>query len=246
MYRLECLELFGIDLTRPRGFKVINGVTIFRVNEKINTGTIYRMTLESRDKDCLILFPIFDITMLHNIKTQNMVYAELKAALDLDSSTDMGLKMINEKFMIQRTLNSNPENVTIEFDSVKYVKMITKDNMGNYFNADSVFIWKVPILQNWYSANLPKYYKEKYNECIGVNVIKKGHPSAMIKILLTEEGKKKEKEYMKVLFKSIHYSDTVLDYKKNKREAYKKLKFRSIFHRKKYDTIIDYTDMKLE
>lgn len=234
MYRFECSELFGIDLTKPKGFKVVDGMTTFRVNEKRNIGTIYRMTLESKDKNCLILFPYFYVIGNNNMVSQNMAYGELKAVLNLGPEDDMRLKTVNGKFMMQGEPNSKPDNQLIELDSAKYVKTITGDNMENYFNADTVFIWKVP-LQNWWSTNLSKHNAEIYTECIGINVIKTGHPSGIIKILLTEEGKKKEEEYMQSLFESIHYSDMPPNYDQEKREkTIRKLKSRYIFHYKKY------------
>ncbi|MFS2636255.1 hypothetical protein AAH119_17790 [Bacteroides thetaiotaomicron] len=234
MYRFECSELFGIDLTKPKGFKVVDGMTTFRVNEKRNIGTIYRMTLESKDKNCLILFPYFDVIENNNTVSQNMAYGELKAVLNLGPEDDMRLKTVNGIFMMQGESNSKLDNQLIELDSAKYVKTITGDNMENYFNADTVFIWKAP-LQNEWSASLSKYNAEIYTECIGINVIKTGHPSGIIKILLTEEGKKKEEEYLQALFRSIHYSDIAPNYDQEKREiTVKKVKSRYKFHYKKY------------
>lgn len=201
MYRFQCSELFDIKLTKPKRFKAVEGVIPFRVNEKMSIGSFYQVTLESKEKDCLFLYPYLDAYENHNLVAKNMVYGEIKAALFL-----------------------NPDN-DVQIDTAKYIKMITKDGMKDYFNADTVYIYKM---------KLPKPYKEIFNECIGINAIKTGHPSAMIKILLTEEGKKKEEEYMKLLFKSICYPDIVPEYNQEKSEkTHKKLKFRSMFHGKK-------------
>ena len=201
MYRFQCSELFDIKLTKPKRFKAVEGIIPFRVNEKMSIGSFYQVTLESEEKDCLFLYPYLDAYENHNLVAKNMVYGEIKAALFL-----------------------NPDN-DVQIDTAKYIKMITKDGMKDYFNADTVYIYKM---------KLPKPCKEIFNECIGINAIKTGHPSAMIKILLTEEGKKKEEEYMKLLFKSIRYPDIVPEYNQEKGEkTHKKLKFRSMFHGKK-------------
>lgn len=201
MYRFQCSELFDIKLTKPKRFKAVEGIIPFRVNEKMSIGSFYQVTLESEEKDCLFLYPYLDAYENHNLVAKNMIYGEIKAALFL-----------------------NPDN-DVQIDTAKYIKMITKDGMKDYFNADTVYIYKM---------KLPKPYKEIFNECIGINAIKTGHPSAMIKILLTEEGKKKEEEYMKLLFKSICYPDIVPEYNQEKSEkTHKKLKFRSMFHGKK-------------
>lgn len=213
MYRFECAELFSLDIRKPQEFKVIDGITFFRVNEKSNTAWLYRMVLESKNKDCLILFPSFRTDREHDILTKNMVYAELKSALNL-----------------------NPNDKKIELDSAKYIRIIPKDNnTENYFNADTVFIWKAP-LSKWWSTYLPKSYNDSYNECVGIYVIKKGHPSALIKMLFTAEGKKKEEEYMQALLKCIHYSDitppTLTSEKIEK--TINKMKKKFIFNMKRY------------
>ena len=201
MYRFQCSELFDIKLTKPKRFKAVEGVIPFRVNEKMSIGSFYQVTLESKEKDCLFLYPYLDAYENHNLVAKNMVYGEIKAALFL-----------------------NPDN-DVQIDTAKYIKMITKDGMKDYFNADTVYIYKM---------KLPKPYKEIFNECIGINAIKTDHPSAMIKILLTEEGKKKEEEYIKLLFKSIRYPDIAPEYNQERSErTHKKLKFRSMFHGKK-------------
>lgn len=203
-YRNECSELFGIDLTMPKGFKVVDGMTPFRVNEKYNIGMFYQVALESKDKECLILFPYFCVYPNHDSITKTMAYEELKAALNVYSHKELRMELVNGKFMMQG--ESNLTNTPIEANLAKQVKVIASEDMTDYFNADSILTWKVPLL-NWSSSNLPSRYKETYKECIGLYVLKRGHPSAMIKILMTEEGKKNSHEYMQALFKSIHYSN---------------------------------------
>lgn len=206
MYRYECSELFDLQLTKPKGFKVIDGLTPFKVNEKMNIGMVYRMMLESKSKDCLILFPYFSVDRYHRSTTKNMFYGELKAALNIDCNNEL-----------------------IKLDSAKYIRIIAKESMENYFNADTVYISKTPLMTA---------YRGVYNECIGINVLKKGHPSAMIKILFTEEGNKKEEEYLQILFKSIRYPDSNPEYNQEKIEKiHKKLRFKSMLHRKRYQTI---------
>lgn len=226
MHRFYCAELFGIQLAKPKGFKVIDGLAPFRVNEKRTVGTFYQMTLVSKTKDCLILFPCFDAYSRHNIITKGMVYGEVEAALGLKPDKGMRMKVVDGKFVMQGTMNLKPNNEMAELDTAQYVSIVAKGDMKDHFNADTVFIFKF---------RLPKPYKEVYSECIGINAIKKGHPSAMMKILLTEEGKKREEEYMRLLFKSIHYGSIPPEYSLEKRAGIlKKMKYRFMFHRKKY------------
>lgn len=194
-YSSECSKLFNIKLKKPKGFKVIDEMTPFKVNEKKSIGAFYRMVLESKTKDCVILFPNFHTGRHHNTIAKNMVYGELKAALNLYSNENMRMGLVDGKFMMKRTSNSNNN----QLDSAKYIKIVTGNNMEDYFNANTVFIYRVPLL---------KPYKNIYDECIGVNVIKKKRPSAIIKIFFTKECNSKEK-CMQQLFKSIYYSNIV-------------------------------------
>lgn len=52
-----------------------------------------------------------------------MVYGEVKAALNLDSDHEMRMNLVNDKFMIQGTLDSSPDNPKMELDTAKYVDM---------------------------------------------------------------------------------------------------------------------------
>lgn len=227
MHCFYCSELFGIELTKPKGFKVIDGLTPFKVNEKRRVGMFYQMSLISKAKDCLILFPCFDAYPRHNITTRSMVYGEVEAVLGLRPDKEMGIKMVNDKFVIQGMSDSEPNSEMAELDTARYISIVAKDNMEDYFNADTVFIFKI---------HLPEPYKGSYSECIGINAIKKGYPSAMMKILLTEEGKKREEEYMRLLFSSIHYGSIPPEYSWEKRaDIIKKMRYRFIFHRKKYE-----------
>lgn len=51
-------------------------------------------------------------------------------------------------------------------------------------------------------------------------MIKEGYPSAMIKIFLTEEGKKKKEEYMQAIFKNTRYPDIVSKYNQQNRQTH--------------------------
>ena len=199
-YRSHCSKSFNIDLTKPKKFKVIDGMTIFRVNEKMTIASFYQMVLESEDKDCLILYPHFGALPNHPLAVKNMTYGEVEAALNIYSDNKRPRQPVNGMFMIQGVSDSNSNNETVKLDTAKYVRIIAEDDMRDYFNADTVYVIKV---------RLPKPYKEVYSECIGINAMKKGYPTAMMKILLTEAGKRKEEEYMQVLFDNIHYPDVV-------------------------------------
>lgn len=213
-YQVECERDFHIKLSMPAGFETIDKMVSFRVNEGRNIGVFYSLLLESRDKDCLMLYPLFIENQSHGI-AKNMTYGEVKAALNLapEENECMRMNLVNGKFTLGKSKVPDRSKETVQFDTARYMRVIAEENMENYCNADTVYVYEVPLL---------KPYKGVYKKCIGINMVKKGHPYGMAKILLMEGDNAKDK-YMKQFFESIRYSDSILDYKaRMKSKNYKK------------------------
>lgn len=203
-YQVECERDFHIKLSMPAGFETIDKMVSFRVNEGRNIGVFYSLLLESRDKDCLMLYPLFIENQSHGI-AKNMTYGEVKAALNLapEENECMRMNLVNGKFTLGKSKVPDRSKETVQFDTARYMRVIAEENMENYCNADTVYVYEVPLL---------KPYKGVYKKCIGINMVKEGHPCGIAKILLTEGDDAKDK-YMKQFFESIRYSDSMLDYK---------------------------------
>lgn len=213
-YQVECERDFHIKLSMPAGFETIDKMVSFRVNEGRNIGVFYSLLLESRDKDCLMLYPLFIENQSHGI-AKNMTYGEVKAALNLAAEENecMRMNLVNGKFTLGKSKVPDRSKETVQFDTARYMRVIAEENMENYCNADTVYVYEVPLL---------KPYKGVYTKCIGINMVKEGHPYGMAKILLMEGDNAKDK-YMKQFFESIRYSDSMLDYKaRMKSKNYKK------------------------
>ena len=213
-YQVECERDFHIKLSMPAGFETIDKMVSFRVNEGRNIGVFYSLLLESRDQDCLMLYPLFIENQSHGI-AKNMTYGEVKAALNLapEENECMRMNLVNGKFTLGKSKVPDRSKETVQFDTARYMRVIAEENMENYCNADTVYVYEVPLL---------KPYKGVYTKCIGINMVKEGHPYGMAKILLMEGDNAKDK-YMKQFFESIRYSDSMLDYKaRMKSKNYKK------------------------
>lgn len=213
-YQVECERDFHIKLSMPTGFETIDKMVSFRVNEGRNIGVFYSLLLESRDKNCLMLYPLFIENQSHGI-AKNMTYGEVKAALNLapEENECMRMNLVNGKFMLGKSNVPDRSKEMVQFDTARYMRVIAEENMENYCNADTVYVYEVPLL---------KPYKGVYKKCIGINMVKEGHPFGMIKILLMEGDNAKDK-YMKQFFESIRYSDSIPDYKaRMKSKNYKK------------------------
>lgn len=213
-YQVECERDFHIKLSMPAGFETIDKMVSFKVNEGRSIGSFYRVVLESRDKDCLMLYPLFIENQSHGI-AKNMTYGEVKAALNLapEENECMRMNLVNGKFMLGKSNVPDRSKETVQFDTARYIRVIAGENMENYCNADTVYVYEVPLL---------KPYKVVYTKCIGINMVKEGHLCGIAKILLTEGDDAKDK-YMKQFFESIRYSDGIPDYKaRMKPKNYKK------------------------
>ena len=98
------------------------------------------------------------------------------------------------------------------------VKIVAETNMSDCFNADTVSFYKVPLDSIYVFEPFPLSPSElrAYTTCVGINMRKSGFPSMMAKILLTEEGKKKEKEYVEAFLSCIRYGDKPKKYSRRK------------------------------
>ena len=185
-------ELYGIDVKKPEGFHIIDYFALIKLNKNYDIGMGYEVIFQSECKDCLFLFPMYDTLKGRNLYA-NMTYGEVEAALRID-----------------------PKKETM--DTARYVKIVAETNMSDCFNADTVSFYKVPLDSIYVFEPFPLSPSElrAYTTCIGINMRKSGFPSMLAKILLTEEGKKKEKEYVETFLSCIRYGDKPKKYSRRK------------------------------
>jgi hypothetical protein len=69
-----------------------------------------------------------------------------------------------------------------------------------HFNADSVFIYDIP---------LERPYKNEYNYCKGMAIYKKGCPIMCFKWFFSDAGIKKADKYIKRLNKKVWYKHVI-------------------------------------
>ena len=188
-------KLYGIKVEEPEGFKAIDYFALFRFNNDYRVGMGYEVVFQSEDKDCLFLFPMYETlgTSERNTLYASMAYGEVEAALQIDSEEEV-------------------------LDTARYVKVVAEADMSRYFNADTVIFYKVPMDSASFHEPFPLSLSEirMYTTCIGMNMRKEGFPVMMAKILLTEEGLKKEKEYVEAFLSCIRYGDEPKKYSKRK------------------------------
>ena len=200
-------RLYGINVREPEGFRMIDAFAMIQLYEGNRVGTGYEMVLQSECKDCLFLFPMYEALHRHDSLYVNMAYGEVKSALRID-----------------------PKKGTEALDTARYVKVVSGVEASRYFNADEVIFYKVPLDSAfiWEPSSLSLAELRTYTTCIGMNMRKEGFPVMLAKILLTEEGKKKEKEYVETFLSCIRYGDKPKKYSKRKEHRVVKRYYRKL------------------
>lgn len=178
-------KVMGIQWKKPQGFVDLKQRSINWSPEvrkgKGNIGIAYEAALQSKDGDCLILYPDMDI-MLYAVQGKDegmirrMLVGEMNAALNLQSKAN------------------NRELAAFDFD--KYVKTLCGDELRKCFRADTVYMADIPLVE---------VFRGKYGYCVGIYVIKAGRPPMMLKCFFTEEGKRNKEKYLGKLCRSVKY-----------------------------------------
>lgn len=196
-------EALDISWKMPRGFHEVqrgdNDWWTPVERKKIgNAGFIYELMLQSKDKDCVILYPRMELLLIFfNAKdstfAQRTLVAEMNAALK------------------QNGMKPQVRDVS---GLDEYVTVYQGEKAENSLNADTVYIADIP-LQTPFHGN--------YTYCTGIYVVKKGRPSMLLKCFFTEDGEKKKDKYLRKLFRSVKYrnEDWKYDDEKCLRESYK-------------------------
>lgn len=163
------------------------------------TGMLYASILQSKDGDCLVLYPDMDM-MLASLETRNgnfayqMLINELTAALNLSDRKE------------------HLQNTDFNFD--KYVMVLHDEETKKVFNADTVYIAQIPLLSP---------YRNKYLYCTGLYIVKTGRPSMILKCFFTEQGELKKEKFLRELCKRVKYKNEkwIYDSEKCTLEKYK-------------------------
>ncbi|WP_244262917.1 hypothetical protein [Tannerella forsythia] len=101
----------------------------------------------------------------------------------------------------------NKDAVRINFDD--YVTIIAGKHARDMFNADSVYLYDLPHADSVYffDESLEKMRKGKYPYCSGMFIYKRNRATMNVKFFYTEEGKKKQDEYIRLMSKHIWYDE---------------------------------------
>lgn len=191
---------------KPDGFVDLKTSTSWGPNGTKGVGFRYRSVLQSKDKECLIMYPNISLLVDDKIKWNE------------DLSRVQMIGEINRALGLADKKRTDTDPITFDFD--KYVKVLIGKDARKRFNADTVFIAQIP---------LSKPYLEKYPYCTGIYVCKKQRPPLFFKYFFSEEGKSNESSYLDEFYKTVRYRNEnwTLDkasYEKDYYKLYRKTK----------------------
>lgn len=115
-------KTYNIDYKKPKGFIALDLYEHWRPGEESNIGFVYSPVFQSKDKNCIIMYP----SLFPFISAQSQAIGEIKAALGQ-----------------QNKAGQAQEETTIDFE--KYITRYTDKEANQFFNADSAFIVQLPI-----------------------------------------------------------------------------------------------------
>src|SRR5699024_6337111 len=126
--------------------------------------------LQSKDEECLLLYPIIPIPFFEknkDLKPYNRITLALLRSFDISKEQADSLFVFDD-----------------------HVTMVTGKFARDIFNADSIHFYDIP---------LEKPFEENYIYCTGMVITKADRASLYFKWYFTEEGKEREEEYIKQL-----------------------------------------------
>ena len=185
------LENYGIACKEPENMSILTYNVIWTPRNPLNdskrtTAYVYGPVFQSEDKECILAYPITNIYFRPLI----LIISEIKSGLG--------------------TFDIRSHNYTSTFEFNNYVSTITGKAVRETFYIDTLYIYDIPNADSSYFTDeeLEIIRKENYPYCTGLVLCKEGRIATVIKLFLSEKGKLKEDEYIKMLSKLIRYSDT--------------------------------------
>lgn len=196
-------DRFNISCKMPSNFIDMKSSEKWGVRPlQSSLGYFYTPVIQSKNKECVVLYPFYPLYMNDFDMRVNEAVRKVNKEIFKDST---GTKRVvtNESLPRGNIIGEITTAFGIPSDSIdldNYLTVLAGKEARNMFNADSVFL---------YDILLDKPYKDKYVYCKGMVISKRNRPAFLIKWFFTEKGKKKEKEYIELLNKTIWYDELI-------------------------------------
>ena len=200
---------FGVKCKIPNSFIDLNRYyELWAIRKNTHAGYLYGPIVQSKNEECILMYPYQPLPSME-------VDSELGKVI-----TSIDLKLKNKAVDQKQILTSPRGQIAFElqaayglldpygfhlrdslsFDFDKYVTIIGGKQAREMFNSDSIYFYEIPLEQP---------YQNKYTYCTGMVLYKQNRKEAtmIFKWFFTEQGKKKEHEYINLLSKLVWYDE---------------------------------------
>ncbi|AJR04841.1 hypothetical protein [Siansivirga zeaxanthinifaciens] len=212
-YKEYFKDTLGITIAFPKEFNNLDVYSVgFKVskNPKKPTGSAYGTFFLSKDKNCMIAFPLLLFGFTSEIPKENKTTAINTFSFEPKNQVINEIKIPLELYY-HPFWSDNDKNKEVTFDVYKYADFIFGRKAREKYNADAYSISDIPktdefeffSLRGQSIENLPV---NKFSYCTSL-FIQKGEKALDIKFFFTEKGFKKKEKYIKMLDKHIWFDE---------------------------------------
>ncbi len=211
-YKNYLEEEYDIRCNRPKKFRDLDYVELWKFRPKPPcAGFVFNPIMQSKDNECLLLYPM----IIPQFSEFNRYVSSVARAIGNsmfknkekeENISELTIDEISRRNTINQLRSAMghldkygrpiPDSI-ISFN--EHVHVYSEIEAREKYNADSFYLYEIPM----YEA-----YKDKYSYCTGMVIVKEDHTFLQFLWLFTEEGKKKEKEYIEALSNKIWFNDT--------------------------------------
>lgn len=173
------------------------------MKSQMHVKMIYGPILRSSDKDCILMYPLVPWYISEDDVALSKILARVDRKVFNDPSRKDSNLGANENFSRNQIATEMSAALGISkalrdslfvFDD--YVTSVSGKTVREMLNADAVHFYDIP---------LEEPYMDNYVHCTGMLVSKCGRAAMIFKWFFTEDGKKSEFEYLKLLAGNIWY-----------------------------------------
>lgn len=198
---------FGIICRLPELFTVLEDKEPWwiRRDRYPNLGMIYGPVLRSLDEDCIVMCPSVPMYISESAialskimeKVDREVYNHVSnGSLGAGANENLPRRQISREMTAALGLHDTRQDTTFVFGD--YVTTFAGNLAREMFNADTVYVYEIP---------LEAAYRTDYIYCTAIAIAKYDRATLFFKLFFTEEGKKREPEYIKQLSGSFWYEE---------------------------------------
>ena len=216
---------FGIEVKAPDGFMDLNQYYVLwaaRFHRSGGTGSIYGPMFMSPEEDCIITYSAHPMYFTKEDIERAKICFLMERVGNRDTTTSepkfednnsmypraqITAELRNALGLFISPVSRNDDTTRINFDD--YVTIISGKRARDMFNADSVYLYDLPHADSVYftEESLEKMRKGKYPYCSSMFIYKRNRATMDVKFFFTEEGKKKQNEYIRLMGKHIWYDE---------------------------------------